>query len=55
MLYAENLCIDTKGRSIFNVIFNYLRSHNIPASNIIACATDGAPSMVGRYNGFITF
>ncbi|XP_076358993.1 SCAN domain-containing protein 3-like [Tachypleus tridentatus] len=27
--------------------------NNIPLKNIIACATDGAPSMTGRYKGFI--
>ncbi|XP_068220903.1 SCAN domain-containing protein 3-like [Palaemon carinicauda] len=29
------------------------RQNNIPLKNIIACATDGAPSMTGRYKGFI--
>ena len=28
---------------------------NIPLTNIISCATDGAPSMVGRHRGFLSY
>ena len=39
--------------SIFDVVKTYFMEKNIPLSNITACATDGAASMVGRYRGFI--
>ncbi|XP_068225571.1 SCAN domain-containing protein 3-like [Palaemon carinicauda] len=53
MLFARSLMTDTKGESIFNEVVTYFQQNNIPLKNIIACATDGAPSMTGRYKGFI--
>lgn len=32
---------------------SYFKKNNIPVENIIACATDGALPMIGRYGGFI--
>ena len=32
---------------------NYLQENEIPLTNILSCATDGAAAMVGRYKGFI--
>lgn len=43
---------DTKGHTIFNALSSYLQEKSIPITNILACATDGAPSMVGGYSGF---
>ncbi|XP_023231325.1 SCAN domain-containing protein 3-like [Centruroides sculpturatus] len=54
MLFAKSLTTDTKGLSIFNVVKTFLDENNIPISNILACATDGAPAMIGRQRGFIT-
>ncbi len=53
MLFADKLITDTKGTSIFAMVKSYFEKNNIPLTNIIACATDGAPSMVGRYCGFM--
>ncbi|XP_068243860.1 SCAN domain-containing protein 3-like [Palaemon carinicauda] len=53
MLFARSLVTDTKGETIFNEAVTYFQQNNIPLKNIIACATDGAPSMTSRYNGFI--
>ena len=53
MLFARSLTTDTKGETIFNKVATYLQENNIPLKNIIACATDGAPSMTGRDKGFI--
>ncbi|XP_065565911.1 zinc finger BED domain-containing protein 5-like [Artemia franciscana] len=53
MLFARSLTTDTKGETIFNEVATYFKENNIPLKNIIACATDGAPSMTGRYKGFI--
>ncbi|GFX38231.1 protein ZBED8 [Trichonephila clavipes] len=53
MLFARTLTTDTKGESIFNALKEYFIENSIPLSNIISVATDGAPAMVGRYQGFI--
>ncbi|XP_076348273.1 SCAN domain-containing protein 3-like [Tachypleus tridentatus] len=53
MLFARSLVTDTKGETIFNEVVTYFQENNIPLKNIIACATDGAPSITGRYKGFI--
>ncbi|XP_065583562.1 zinc finger MYM-type protein 6-like [Artemia franciscana] len=52
-LFARSLTTDTKGETIFNEVATYFKENNIPLKNIIACATDGAPSMTGRYKGFV--
>ena len=49
MLFARSLMTDKKGETIFNEVATYFKENNIPLKNIIACATDGAPSMTGRY------
>ncbi|XP_028656972.2 protein ZBED8-like [Erpetoichthys calabaricus] len=54
MLFAITLT-DTKGLSIFNTVRTYFTKNNIPLNKIVACATDGAPSMVGRYRGFVAY
>ncbi|XP_038637238.1 SCAN domain-containing protein 3-like [Scyliorhinus canicula] len=54
MLFARSLRTDTKGETIFNEVVTYFKESNIPLKNIIACATDGAPSMTGKCKGFIT-
>ncbi|XP_066965478.1 protein FAM200C-like [Macrobrachium rosenbergii] len=53
LLFARQLETDTKGESVFRV--DFFKAKDIPLSNILACATDGAPSMVGRHRGFISF
>lgn len=55
LLFARQLETDTKGESIFRVVDDFFKEKDIPLSNILACATDGAPSMVGRHRGFISF
>ncbi|KAI6660135.1 hypothetical protein LOD99_10527 [Oopsacas minuta] len=51
MLFARPLVTDTKGESIYKVVENFFQEKEIPMNNIIACATDGAPAMVGfRYS-----
>lgn len=52
-LFARSLITDTKGSSIFKVVEDYLNEKQIPMKNILACATDGAPAMVGRQSGFL--
>ena len=55
LLFAREIKTDTKGESVFNVVENFFKEKNIPLSNILACATDGAPSMEGNHCGFISF
>ena len=52
-LFAEQLKIDTKGSTIFHTVEQFFNNRNIPLTNIIACATDGAPAMIGRHRGFL--
>lgn len=53
LLFAICLTTDTKGESIFEAVVNFFEVNQIPMENISSVATDGAPSMVGRYRGFI--
>ncbi|XP_014774087.1 uncharacterized protein LOC106871866 [Octopus bimaculoides] len=52
MLSTEKFLLDSKGAAIFHTLKSFLFEHNIPLSNILACASDGAPSMIGRYRDF---
>ena len=52
LLFCKSLETDTKGQTIFQTLSAYLEDKSIPLTNIVACATDGAPAMVGRYRGF---
>ncbi|XP_076144513.1 zinc finger BED domain-containing protein 5-like [Alosa pseudoharengus] len=53
-LFGQYLATDTRGQTIFAALTEFLHERAIPMENIIACATDGAPAMVGRYRGFAT-
>lgn len=53
LLFAKNLESDTKGDSIFNTMQKFFQEKEIPISNILSAATDGAPAMTGRHKGFI--
>ena len=55
LFVARRLVTDTKGESIYKVVENFFQEKEIPMNNIIACATDGAPAMVGRHRGFISY
>ena len=55
MLFALKLTTDTKGESIFKKLEVYFEENNIPLKNIVACATDGAAAMIGRYRGFSAY
>lgn len=47
LLFAKLLEIDTKGETVYRVLEKCLHDNDIPITNIIACATDGAPPMRG--------
>lgn len=42
------------GQDIFNCVFETLKKYNLPLSKLTSVATDGAPSMTGKNNGFVT-
>lgn len=43
----------TTGAFIHDNFQNYMQEKNIPVNKIIGIATDGAPAMVGKNNGFL--
>ena len=53
MLFVISLPSDTKAISLFEAVKDFYEVKGIPMQNIIQCATDGAPAMVGRHRGFI--
>ncbi|KFD62370.1 hypothetical protein M514_25493 [Trichuris suis] len=55
LLFAKELLTETKGESIFEVVNDFFKEKQIPFKKILAVATDGAPSMVGRYRGFVEY
>ncbi|XP_040575501.1 zinc finger BED domain-containing protein 5-like [Lepeophtheirus salmonis] len=48
LLFARQLITNTKGESVFDVVDNFFKEKKIPLTNIMACATDRAPSMIGN-------
>ena len=53
MLFAKLLKTDTTGLSIFETTKSWFNKNEIPFGNLVSCAMDGAPSMLGKQNGFI--
>ena len=39
---------------VFRKIIRYFEVNKIPSKHLIRIATDGAPSMIGKYRGIIT-
>ncbi|KFD62176.1 LOW QUALITY PROTEIN: hypothetical protein M514_09975 [Trichuris suis] len=54
-LFARELVLDSKGKSIFQVVEGYFKEKEIALTNVISVATDRAPSMVGCQRGFISY
>ena len=55
LLFARLLETDTKGEIVYRAVEDYFQKKSIPLTNIILCATEGAPSMVGRRRGFLSY
>ena len=52
----ENLKLTQEVKNyMFLGVKNCFMKKNITLENILACATDGAAAMVGKYRGFITY
>ena len=52
LLFCKCLETDTIGQTIFQTLSDYLQNKSISFANIMACAADGAPAMVGWYSRF---
>ena len=52
LLFCKCLKTDTKSKTIFHTLSDYLQNKSIPFTNITARATDGAPAMGDRYREF---
>ena len=55
MLFAKLLETDTNGLSIFEARKSWFDENQIPFGNLVSCETDGAPSTLGKQNGFIAY
>ena len=55
LLFPRLLETDTKGESVYRAVEDYFQKKSIPLTDIISCATDGAPSMVGRHREFLSY
>ena len=55
LLFCKCLQPNASGQTIFQTLLAHLQDKSIPLTNIVACATDDAPAMVGRYRGFTSF
>ena len=52
MLFIESLPETTRGENIFNHIMQYCDYKDIPLTNLICIASDGATAITGRVKGF---
>lgn len=53
MLFCEQLTTTTTAADIYGVYKNYMSRCNIPLENVVSCAADGAPVMIGKRNGVL--
>ncbi len=44
----------TKGQDIFNILSSYLESSDLSWNQCVGICTDGAPSMIGSVQGFVS-
>lgn len=52
LLLTQDLFCTTTGKDIFNVLDNFFKQNELDWEKLDRCATDGAPSMLGRKSGF---
>ena len=55
IIVARLLETDVKGESVYRAVEDYFQKKSIPLTNIISCATDGTPSMVGHHHRFPSY
>ena len=42
----------TKGEDAFELVDNFLKENDLQLSKLVGCASDGAPTMLGKKSGF---
>ena len=55
LLFARTVLTNKTGENIFRVVETYFNEKGIPLTNIVSCATDGEPAMVGCHRGFLSY
>ena len=55
LLFAKTVLTNKIGEAIFRVVETFLNIPEIPLTNILTCATDGEPTMVGCHKGLLSF
>lgn len=55
LLFAKELQTDTKGELIFQALEKFFKEKEIPMSNILSVADNGAPAMIGSYRDFLAY
>ena len=53
MLFINKL-IDTRSKTIYAPVYDFLHNNGILLSNLLQIVTDGASAMTGKHNGFVT-
>ena len=53
MLFCKSLKTTTTALGIYTVVKDYLSEKNIPISNLVSTAADGAPTLMGHRNGVL--
>ena len=51
MLFCQSLETTTRGVDIYDKVSNYFDDNEIPKTNIVSCAANGAPAMMGKNTG----
>ena len=54
LAFSDLMETNSTGRLVFEKIIRYFEVNKIPSKHLIRIATDGAPSMIGKYRGLIT-
>ena len=55
LLLNHEISTTTKGKDIFDILGGFLKKSGPDWKNVVGCATDGAPSMLGRRSGFQSY
>ena len=53
-LLFSKLFLNCEGLTVYEEIKNYFELKSIPLENLVAIATDGAPSMIGKSSGVVS-
>lgn len=53
-MFCKELQTTTTGEDIFATVTSYFTDHGLSWKDCCSICTDGAPSMIGKYKGFIT-